>query len=94
MYTRDEQLRFAGRDLNLVATAIRDTVRVVMLEIANFNMLQEQGLLPELTGQQGQSTRAATSEWAVSITLCTSPAMAGSIGTGGNTDIVPTENGC
>ena len=55
-------------------SVIRDTVWEVMLEIPGFNVLLEQGLPPELTGQQGQSTRAA------STTLRTSPAEAGSIG--------------
>ena len=76
-----------------MVTVIWDTVREVILEIPGFNVLLEQGLLPELTGQQGQSTRVGTSEQGALTTRRTSPAEAGSIGTGRNTGIVPSVEG-
>ena len=44
MYTQDEQLRFASRDLGRAELGGDAAVPEVMLEIPGFNVLLEQGL--------------------------------------------------
>ena len=97
VYTQDEQLQFAGRDLEMAELGgDGDWGHCSGSDAGDPRLQRAPGArsMPDLTGQQGQSTRAGTSEGAASTTHRTSPAEVRSIRTGTNTGIVPSENGC